>query len=79
MEILDWLNGFEPNQLRDLKINGYPYEDFLLGSGETQRIRDRRYHHIPIPNHFLHVYNLLVFLASRVQIYSIETNICAEL
>ena len=53
MEILDWLNGFEFNQLRDLMINGYPYKDFLLGSGETGRIRERRYHHIPMPIHFV--------------------------
>ena len=53
MKILDWFNGFEPNQLRDLKINKYPYEDFLLGSDKAGRIRERRYHHIPMPIHFV--------------------------
>ena len=38
---------------KNFSINGYPYEDFLLGSDEASRVKTKKFCHIPMPIHFI--------------------------
>ena len=53
MTLDQWLVGYKNKTLKNLKINGYSYDDFLLGNDYPGRAKNHIYCHLPMPIHFV--------------------------
>ena len=53
MTFPQWLSCFDKNTIKDLRINGLTYDDFLLGSDKSGEVKKEIFYHIPMPIHFV--------------------------
>ena len=53
MTFPQWMAWFDTKTARRLRINGYSYDDFLLGSSRKGDVKNRVFCHIPMPIHFV--------------------------
>ena len=53
MTLPQWLTCYKYKDFKTLKINGYSYENFLLGSDKHGEAKEEIFCHIPMPIHFI--------------------------
>lgn len=53
MTFEDFMQGLEPEELANFKINNYGIYDFLLGSDEPRKVKTKIFSHIPINVNFI--------------------------
>lgn len=49
----EFLNALDKDEHNNFMIDNYFVSDFLLGSAEKGRVKDKKYFHLPIPLHFV--------------------------
>lgn len=52
MSFLEWLGSISVEERDNFEINQYPINDFMLGNDKKSKVKEKIFHHIPMPIHF---------------------------